>query len=111
SGVIVVVVHSAGAVRVIDPFPTRRSSDLAVGSLPAVTGIISGNNDVVLVTGGTLTLANSINAGTGNIGLQAGGAVTQGAAGSISWEEHTSEVQSRGHLTCRGLDDKIDGAN
>ena len=79
----VVGANTTGSVQVTDVNNLTVGAVTAVGSLPAVIGIISGNNDVALVTGGTLTFANSINAGTGNVGLQAGGAVTQGAASSI----------------------------
>jgi hypothetical protein len=56
----------------------------AVGTIPATTGITSGNNDVILITGSTLTINQPVNAGTGNIGIASGGPVTQGAAGQIT---------------------------
>ena len=56
----------------------------AVGTIPATTGITSGNNDVILITGGTLSINQPVNAGTGNMGISSGGPVTQGAAGQIT---------------------------
>src|SRR5262249_57938259 len=49
----------------------------AVGSLGAVSGLTSGNNDIALITGGALTLNQPVNAGTANLGLLANGPVTQ----------------------------------
>ena len=59
----------------------------AVGSLGAISGLSSGNNDIALITGGALTLNQAVNAGTADVGLQANGPVTQGAAGTITANE------------------------
>jgi hypothetical protein len=56
----------------------------AVGTIPATTGLISGNSDVILITGGTLALNQAVNAGTANVGISSGGPVTQGPAGQIT---------------------------
>jgi hypothetical protein len=71
-------------------FQINDRDDLAVGSVPAVgtipatAGITSGNNDVILITDGTLALNQPVNAGTSNMGISSGGPVTQGGTGQIT---------------------------
>ena len=61
----------------------RDANTLTVGSVGAISGITSSNNDVALITGGALTLNQGVNAGIGNLGLSSNGPVTQGGAGAI----------------------------
>jgi hypothetical protein len=64
------------------------SDDLIIGTVATggsagftgATGITSAGNDVQVLTGTTLALNNAVNAGAGDLRLNAGGAVTQSAA-------------------------------
>src|SRR5690625_5374323 len=67
------------------PFPTRRSSDLTMK-----TASVSINNVTDTIGEGLELAANSTAAG----------------AQDVRSEEHTSELQSRGHLVCRLLLEK-----
>src|SRR5690625_6173188 len=67
--------------RSLHSFPTRRSSDLLAGRIPGA-------------------LDQEFAGGRGG-GLALGGGVQRGRS-----EEHTSELQSRGHLVCRLLLEK-----
>ena len=62
----------------------RDTNALSVGTVNSTIGITTGGNDIVLQTGGTLTLDNSINAGAGNATLNSSGAVSQGAGDTIT---------------------------
>lgn len=62
----------------------RDSSALSVGTVNSTIGITTGGNAVLLQTNGTLTLANSINAGVGNVTFNSSGSVTQGAGNTIT---------------------------
>src|SRR5690625_6405383 len=84
------VIQSYGALRRLHSFPTRRSSDLLneTTRLPAPsrdTRIMNETFDFVVIGSG-------------------GGALC--AALTARSEEHTSELQSRGHLVCRLLLEK-----
>ena len=78
---------TTGAIQVNDVDDLTVGNVAAVGTIPASGGLTSGNNDIALVTGGALTLTQPVNAGTADVGLQANGAVTQGAAGQITANE------------------------
>ena len=78
---------TTGAIQVNDVDDLTVGNVAAVGTIPASGGLTSGNNDIASVTGGALTLTQPVNAGTADVGLQANGAVTQGAAGQITANE------------------------
>ncbi|KAF0190335.1 MAG: yapH, partial [Gammaproteobacteria bacterium] len=61
----------------------RDTDDLAIDIVGATTGLTTSDDTVTLQTGTTLTLNEDINVGTGNLTLNAGGAVTQGAGDTI----------------------------
>ncbi|MDB5385367.1 MAG: Extracellular serine protease precursor, partial [Planctomycetaceae bacterium] len=61
----------------------RDVDNLIVGTA-STAGITTTSDDVQLITGGTIQINNSINLVAGNLGLQAGGAVTQGAGDNIT---------------------------
>ncbi len=62
----------------------RDTNALQVGTVNATAGITTTNSNVVLQTGGALTLNNAINSGNGNTTLNSAGAVTQGAGNTIT---------------------------
>ena len=62
----------------------RDSTALSIGTVNATSGITTSGSDIVLQTGGTLTLSNAISAGIGNVTLNSGGSVTQGAGDTIT---------------------------
>src|SRR5437870_9677695 len=76
------------APRDLHSFPTRRSSDLEDG-----TPADAGSADLP---------TRAVRGGSGDM-LRASG---PGAAATCRSEEHTSELQSRGHLVCRLLLEK-----
>jgi hypothetical protein len=82
-----------------------------VGTLPAVFGITTNNNNVALITGGALTLNNQINAGTGNIGLQSAAGVTQGGAGTLTANNLNLQGSGAFTLTNAGNNVNVMGAN
>lgn len=53
----------------------------------SVTGVHTNGHDVLLTTGDTLTINQAVNAGVADIRLQAGGTVTQSAAGILTADE------------------------
>ena len=75
---------TTGAIQVNDVDDLTVGNVVTVGTIPASSGITSGNNDIALVTGGALTLNQAVNAGTANVGIQSAGSVTQGPAGQIT---------------------------
>ena len=59
------------------------SSGLTVGNIEGVTGISSNNGDISLTeTAGDITIASTVDAGTGNVTLKAAGALVNGGASS-----------------------------
>jgi hypothetical protein len=56
----------------------------ADGCFPGASGISSAGNDVTLCSPGDLNLTSPIDAGTGTVRLEAGGAVTQSAGAAIT---------------------------
>ena len=62
----------------------RDTNALVVGSVGGTSGITTTNDNVSIRTGGTLTISQDINLGGGDLELNAGGAVTQGAGDDIS---------------------------
>src|SRR5439155_17226728 len=101
--------HCFGTLRGRHSFPTRRSSDLLGGADAITVNDLSGTD----VTQVFVNLNSS--AGTGD--AQADIVTVNGTAGadniSITGrsEEHTSELQSRGHLVCRLLPEKKNSVN
>src|SRR5207253_11084725 len=86
--------------RVLHSFPTRRSSDLGLareGVNPAVAGdiqkVIAGMSDLKVVA--HVDDAQPLSTES-----------TSHVLDSVRSEEHTSELQSRGHLVCRLLLEK-----
>src|SRR5207253_7987096 len=87
------------------PFPTRRSSDLPIGAVrvgmndgelvlnPSREQIDAG--DLELIVAGTEDAIMMVEAGANQIPEE-----------KMRSEEHTSELQSRGHLVCRLLLEK-----
>src|SRR5439155_21660114 len=88
---------SYGAPRYLHSFPTRRSSDLTPDAWPFV---LVGSQIAVL---GVVVALCSPALRAARWPLLAGGGVLMLAGRS---EEHTSELQSRGHLVCRLLLEK-----
>src|SRR5437870_11367216 len=82
--------HACGAPRPLHSFPTRRSSDLV-----PVVRLVGQARDGVAVA-----IHQELNGGQMEMG---GGRLQRRRARS---EEHTSELQSRGHLVCRLLPEK-----
>src|SRR5690625_7033494 len=93
--VVFIFFHGLGALRALPSFPTRRSSDLVpAAALPAPGGAIGRRR-------GDLALDVSARR-RGQPGI---------STDRAGWdhprsEEHTSELQSRGHLVCRLLLEK-----
>src|SRR5439155_24603912 len=79
-------------------FPTRRSSDLIGGFTP--DHATSGTS--ITITGLTFTGTTKVLFGTATAGFTVTNNTTLHATVPRS-EEHTSELQSRGHLVCRLL--------
>src|SRR5439155_26422755 len=75
--------YCSRAHRDLHSFPTRRSSDLALVPLDASPGF-----DVTIASPGEMAVAHPV------------------SPASNRSEEHTSELQSRGHLVCRLLLEK-----
>src|SRR5690606_40715378 len=96
------VLQRSGAPRRLHPFPTRRSSDLAIAYRAAVRFFVENRNEgrgfgeaVALVEADVRENARRF-----------------AQAGLIERsEEHTSELQSRENLVCRLLLEKKKGAN
>src|SRR5207253_9027788 len=86
--------------RVLHSFPTRRSSDLAAGAAAAWTALQPDQSALAL-----LLLAGGLVA-AGAAWLESGPGSSKELAGDERSEEHTSELQSRGHLVCRLLLEK-----
>src|SRR5207253_11102153 len=90
--------HSSLPLPHLHSFPTRRSSDLpAIDHHAALPGQISGKNNVRLALG---------NGGGEFQRERANREASSALIGRIRSEEHTSELQSRGHLVCRLLLEK-----
>jgi len=70
------------AANTTDAVSFRDTDDLIVGTVNTV-GITTTNDNVSLQTGTTLTINDDIGIGAGNLTLNAGGAVTQGAGDTI----------------------------
>src|SRR5207253_4196514 len=89
--------------RLLHSFPTRRSSDLAATITPLVaTGVTTFTmGNLSMGSGSALTIA----ADAGSLANTAYN-LTLGATTLARSEEHTSELQSRGHLVCRLLLEK-----
>src|SRR5207253_7361647 len=91
-------------------FPTRRSSDLVTSDVPIYDPTISRRHAEVSLTDGGVKVKD---AGSSNGTFLNGARITEAIAvendvitfGKRS-EEHTSELQSRGHLVCRLLLEK-----
>src|SRR5690625_6092749 len=91
--------------RSLHPFPTRRSSDLIYIPLPcyhSFPGVVGLGR--CLIGGSTITLADKFSATKFWHDCRVN-KCTVNAPGPRS-EEHTSELQSRGHLVCRHLLEK-----
>src|SRR5207253_11231916 len=101
--------YSGGATRELHSFPTRRSSDLCRGG--RVGGWDAGNG-VGDASKGLIAQPSRVSAAKQRTASEAGeygpsspclpGSPEKFAALTRS-EEHTSELQSRGHLVCRLL--------
>src|SRR5439155_25537213 len=90
-------------VRHLDSFPTRRSSDLYIMQYNlSVQRALPGNWDLTLGYAGSHGL-HLIRVADAN--LESGGA-RESLHSRARSEEHTSELQSRGHLVCRLLLEK-----
>ena len=57
---------------------------ISIDAVGSVHGLTSGNNDVLLDVGTTLTISQTLNAGTGNVRILSKGAISQVAAGTIT---------------------------
>jgi hypothetical protein len=78
---------AGAAVRFLDSAGFTVDTIAADACAPGATGVTTNNGDVSLVsTGGAIGLTRAVNAGTGTVRLNAGGAVTQtaGGAGAIT---------------------------
>ncbi len=60
------------------------ASSFSIGSVAGTAGITNTGSDVVITSGGTLTISAPINLGDGRLLLGGAGAITQTAAGAIS---------------------------
>src|SRR5207253_11207302 len=96
----------------MDPhsFPTRRSSDLAVVGIARQIGAERCRAVRRGAGGGRAERAARSGASGGaaraadrRLGAGAAGRALAGAVAQLRSEEHTSELQSRGHLVCRLL--------
>src|SRR5207253_8787338 len=103
------LLHSSRAPRSLPSFPTRRSSDLHVASSVLAARPRHHPRRRVVVARGVHAHAEDL-AGRGSLGRHgAHGTATLPTRSSIFMnisrrsEEHTSELQSRGHLVCRLL--------
>ena len=103
--------NTTGAIQVNDVDDLTVGAVAAVGTIPASGGLTSGNNDIALVTGGALTLTQTVNAGTADVGLQANGAATQGAGGQITANELNLRGSGPFTLTNAANDVNTVGAN
>src|SRR5439155_19084269 len=100
-----------GDPRDLHSFPTRRSSDLGLAASSALSGVAT--KTVTGELAGSITLKASATASGGPITTATADkltfAVVHGAPSKLIFsaqprsEEHTSELQSRGHLVCRLL--------
>src|SRR5690625_6640361 len=96
------LLHSSAAPRHLPSFPTRRSSDLVnidatvVLERPKLRPYIDAMRD---------RLAKALEIDLGRVSVKATTSERMGFVGVRS-EEHTSELQSRGHLVCRLLLEK-----
>src|SRR5690625_6607293 len=75
-------------------FPTRRSSDLLNALLPEVFAAVRE------------AASRTVGLRHFDVQLMGGAALHEGMIAEIRSEEHTSELQSRGHLVCRLLLEK-----
>src|SRR5439155_26985548 len=98
------------ALRALHPFPTRRSSDLLFGTGAALLFKGSGFYETDYRSESYTRAAKADQAPapsadssstTGGAGGASGTGGASGAGGAPRSEEHTSELQSRGHLVCR----------
>src|SRR5207253_10264737 len=102
--------QAAAATRDLPSFPTRRSSDLEVRPEAVAVGSAAGaralrdavpgwRGNVLVGPEGLAALAG----GTGADMVLVGVVGVAGLEPTLRSEEHTSELQSRGHLVCRLL--------
>ncbi len=64
----------------------RDATNLIIGTVTTV-GVTTSNDDILLQTGGSLTINNVLNSGTGDIRLVIATTVTQAAAGNVVGDE------------------------
>src|SRR5690606_41233486 len=88
--------------RDLHAFPTRRSSDLALGAAGTAAGAASMAGSAVMsgaqnISGGASAIKAAIQKAQGS---------ADGGSGMPRSEEHTSELQSRENLVCRLLLEK-----
>src|SRR5207253_9304415 len=79
-------------------FPTRRSSDLTIASSSRATGVYTGQSSISRCPGIATTTCSF------QVARYRPSSVTRPIG--VRSEEHTSELQSRGHLVCRLLLEK-----
>src|SRR5207253_10173489 len=101
----------SGRPAALSPFPTRRSSDLSVVLLGATLVLMT--VQFVQATGGHLPQHVPAQLPAGVLGLDGWADRLIVLSTCLRSEEHTSELQSRGHLVCRLLlekkrDDAVD---
>src|SRR5207253_11502938 len=100
------VFSCAAAPRDLHPFPTRRSSDLA-SLWAAVPHYVSLTPSPRAAKALVDRLAELLQADVDTAELdEAADAYAQQVSEAVRSEEHTSELQSRGHLVCRLLLEK-----
>src|SRR5207253_4450433 len=95
--------------RDLHSFPTRRSSDLLEDDLhPAMSRDIHRWRSRSALTLWCSAVAWSLrrSASAGTAATRARSSASSGAGSAARSEEHTSELQSRGHLVCRLLLEK-----
>ena len=68
-------------------FSYTDANALTIGTVDGINGVTTNNGNIGLQTGGALAINQALSAGTATVGLNAGGAVTQGAAGIITANE------------------------
>src|SRR5207253_10871122 len=99
--------YASGALLDLHSFPTRRSSDLCAEAARGVDGPVGDRTRIPRARAQSLANGRTLTASTarGHARDQRERIVTMPSRFSRS-EEHTSELQSRGHLVCRLLLEK-----
>ena len=92
-------------------FAYTDANALTIGTVDGINGITTNNGDIGLQTGGALAINQALSAGTAAIGLNGGGAVTQGAAGIITANELNLRGSGPFTLTNPSNDVNTVGAN